>query len=102
MLEALQISDGKSQAVFVFILSVLLQKSMIVALGRAASVVPFLSFATFTIIFIFPCIHIFFFHGSFLHSIKEYFSALHDGKIGRNKGFKKNLFGTCWWMRNST
>lgn len=45
VLEALQISDGKSQAVFVFALLVLMKKSIIVALGMAAFVVPFLSYS---------------------------------------------------------
>lgn len=93
VLEALQISDAKSQAVFVFVLSVFMKKSIIVALGMAASVVPSLSFATLTIIFIFPCTRIFLFYGSSLHSINKYFSALYGGKIGMNKGFKRNYLG---------
>lgn len=56
MLETLQISDGKSQAVFVFVLLVLMKKSIIVVLGMAASVVPLLNFAPLTLIFIFPSI----------------------------------------------
>lgn len=90
LLKALQISDGKKQAVFVF---VLMKKINNCGIRNGCFCCPFIKLAALTIIFIFPCIHTFFFYGSSLHSIKKYFSALYGGETGRNRRFKRNYLG---------
>lgn len=76
------------------VLLLMKKKSMIVALGIAASVCPLLELCysyCYLHIPMHPCIHIFFFHAASLYSLMKYFSALSSGKDGRNIGFKRNV-----------
>lgn len=81
MLEALQISDGKSQAVFVFVLLVLMKKINNYGIRNGCFCCPFLKlFYSYYYLHI-PMNPYLFLPWFSLHSVKKYFSALYGGKL---------------------
>lgn len=80
---------GESQAMLMFESLELMKKTMIVALGVAASVCPHLETLLLLLlphIPMHPCIHILF-HAFSLHTHQ----LLGSGKVVRNVGFKRNV-----------